>query len=160
MKKSFLPIQLFTFYDEQRFNSFNDIKTSFNGKGFKKDYFGYIVDCLKNYEKQHLFDRLLIICPFIFFSNENKLSKENLKRHLDLEGTTIYAPHPHQPPPLWSSPFFPPSPPPHPTHPPSPLWFSPFVPPSAHLLRVLIVQNTSFQVFKCFCSAFLRRSNV
>lgn len=90
MKKSFLPIQLFTFYDEQRFNSFNDIKTSFNGKGFKKDYFGYIVDCLKNYEKQHLFDRLLIICPFIFFSNENKLSKENLKRHLDLEGTTIY----------------------------------------------------------------------
>lgn len=90
MKKSFLPIQLFTFYDKQRFNSFNDIKSSFIDRDIKKDYFGYVIDCLKNYEKQQLFERLLIICPFIFFSNENKFSEANLKRHLDLDGTTVY----------------------------------------------------------------------
>ena len=86
MKKSFLPIQLFTFYDKQRFNSFNVIKSSFIDRDIKKDYFGYVIDCLKNYEKQQLFERLLIICPFIFFSNENKFSEANLKRHLDLDG--------------------------------------------------------------------------
>lgn len=90
MKKSFLPIQLFTFYDKQSFNSFNGIKSSFINRKIKKDYFGYVIDCLKNYEKQQLFERLLIICPFIFFSNENKFSEANLKRHLDLDGTTVY----------------------------------------------------------------------
>lgn len=90
MKKSFLPIQLFTFYDKQRFNSFNVIKSSFIDRDIKKDYFGYVIHCLKNYEKQQLFERLLIICPFIFFSNENKFSEANLKRHLDLDGTTVY----------------------------------------------------------------------
>lgn len=90
MKKSFLPIQLFTFYDKQRFNSFNVIKSSFIDRDIKKDYFGYVIDCLKNYEKQQLFERLLIICPFIFFSNENKFSEANLKRHLDLDGTNVY----------------------------------------------------------------------
>ena len=90
MKKSFLPIQLFTFYDKQRFNSFNVIKSSFIDRDIKKDYFGYVINCLKNYEKQQLFERLLVICPFIFFSNENKFSEANLKRHLDLDGTTVY----------------------------------------------------------------------
>ena len=90
MKKSFLPIQLFTFYDKQRFNSFNGIKSYFINRKIKKDYFGYVIDCLKNYEKQQLFERLLILCPFIFFSNENKFSEANLKRHLDLKDTTVY----------------------------------------------------------------------
>lgn len=90
MKKSFLPIQLFTFYDKQSFNSFNCIKSSFINRKIKKDYFGYVIDCLKNYEKQQLFERLLIICPFIFFSNENKFSEANLKRHLDIDGTSVY----------------------------------------------------------------------
>ena len=53
------------------------------------------------------------------------------------------------------------SPPPHTPRPPhSPLWFSQSFPPSAHLLRVLIVQNTSFQVFKCFRSAHLWHSSL
>ena len=84
MKKSFLPIQLFTFYDTQRFNSFNVIKSSFIDRDIKKDYFGYVIDCLKNYEKQQLFERLLIICPFIFFSNENKKLKEKIGRRIRL----------------------------------------------------------------------------
>ena len=84
MKKSFLPIQLFTFYDKQRFNSFNVIKSSFIDRDIKKDYFGYVIDCLKNYEKQQLFERLLIICPFIFFSNENKKLKEKIGRRIRL----------------------------------------------------------------------------
>ena len=70
---------------------------------------------------------------------------ENFKMHM----------HPHPPPPLWSSPFFLPSPPPLPPLPPSPQWFSPSFPPSAHLLQVLLVQNTRFQVFQCFRSAHL-----
>ena len=40
------------------------------------------------------------------------------------------------------------------------MWSSPSFQPSAHLLRVWIVQNTNFQVFKCVCPAHLRRSNV
>lgn len=66
-KESFTPLQLFNFYDNCDFESF--VQITEKQSPHLKDIKYYVENCFEKYENQHLIIQLLLIFPYLVFSD-------------------------------------------------------------------------------------------
>lgn len=73
------PISLFNVHDDKQYESFMSIQMDFK-KGFPiGNYISYLAKVFKEEKNQHLIAKLLVIFPFIFFSNAEEIKQLNSK---------------------------------------------------------------------------------
>lgn len=84
-KRSLLPLSLFNFYDNYRFNSVDEIKINLVGEKYTFNTIrDYLSNCFQEYSNQYLMIQILLASPYSFFIEEKLFDIEIFNNNISI----------------------------------------------------------------------------